>query len=98
MQALRKLKTTYKVIVTFIRHIYSKEQKSLRDIDNIDLKGVQKVDTQREEERQRSLIEKDLQVSIMYKQKVDKVQPINTDNIDRIKPRGNNNQKKNIIS
>ena len=60
MQALRKLKTTYKVIVTFIRHIYSKEQKSLRDIDNIDLKGIQKADTQREEERQRSLIEKDL--------------------------------------
>ena len=60
MQALRKLKTAYKVTVTFIRHIYSKEQKSLRDIDNIDLKGVQKVDAQKEEERQRSLIEKDL--------------------------------------
>ena len=73
MQALRKLKTTCEVTVTFIRRICSKEQKSLRDIDNIDLKGVQKADTQREEERQRSLIEKDLQVSIIYKQKVDKV-------------------------
>ena len=60
MQALRKLKTTYKVTATFIRRNYSKEQKSLRDIDNIDLKGVQEADTQREEERQRSLIEKDL--------------------------------------
>ena len=96
MQALRKLKTACKVIATFVRRIYGKEQKSLRDIDNIDLKGVQKVDTQKEEERQRSLIEKDLQVSIMYKQKADKVQPINADNIDRTKPRGNNNQKKNI--
>ena len=60
MQALRKLKTACEVTATFIRHIYSKEQKSLRDIDNIDLKGIQKVDAQREEERQRSLIEKDL--------------------------------------
>ena len=60
MQALRKLKTACEVIVTFVRHIYSKEQKSLRDVDNIDLKGIQKADTQREEERQRSLIEKDL--------------------------------------
>ena len=60
MQALRKLETACKVIATFIRHIYSKEQKSLRDVDNIDLKGVQKADAQREEERQRSLIEKDL--------------------------------------
>ena len=73
MQALRKLKTACEVIVTFVRRIYSKEQKSLRDIDNIDLKGVQKADAQKEEERQRSLIEKDLQVSIIYKQKVDKV-------------------------
>ena len=60
MQALRKLKTAYEVTVTFVRRIYGKEQKSLRDIDNIDLKGVQKVDAQREEEKQRSLIEKDL--------------------------------------
>ena len=56
MQALRKLKTACEVIVTFVRRIYGKEQKSLRDVDDIDLEGVQKVDAQREEERQRNLI------------------------------------------
>ena len=51
MQALRKLKTACEVTVTFVRRICGKEWKSSRDIDDIDLEGVQKADAQKEEER-----------------------------------------------